>query len=49
MAGTTSFKSEDDNVGPNDANGKKYVLSLDIGTSNIRCHVYNRNAEVCGR
>lgn len=51
MAEKTSFKME----GAGDAcdslsiKEKQYVLSLDIGTSNIRCHLYNRKAEVCGR
>lgn len=26
----------------------KYVLSLDIGTTNIRAHVYNKDARVIG-
>ncbi|CAD5116473.1 DgyrCDS5356 [Dimorphilus gyrociliatus] len=28
---------------------KKYILSLDIGTTNIRAHVYNKDARVIGQ
>jgi len=27
----------------------KYIMSLDIGTSNIRCYLFNKEADVVGR
>ncbi|XP_039262763.2 glycerol kinase 5-like [Styela clava] len=43
----TSFKLSG---GEGDAGStKNYVLSLDIGTSNIRCHVYDKKVNMVGR
>lgn len=49
MAQKTSFKSPAAGDACSNAVVKKYVLSLDIGTSNVRCHLYDKKAAVCGR
>ena len=30
-------------------NKKKYVLSVDIGTTSLRCHIYNKDAKLMGK
>lgn len=30
-------------------NNEKYVLSVDIGTTSIRCHIYNKAAKLMGK
>lgn len=27
----------------------KYILAVDVGTTTIRCHIYNQDAEIVGK
>lgn len=31
------------------ADQNKYVLSVDIGTTSLRCHIYNQDAKLMGK
>jgi len=34
---------------PNQQKDEKYVLSVDVGTTSLRCHIYNRDAKLIGQ
>lgn len=37
------------NDGGDSLKNNRFIASLDIGTSNIRCHVYDQEAEIVGK
>lgn len=50
MEQKTSFKSgKSTTSSEGESNGRTHIMALDIGTSNIRCHIYNKQAEIVGR